>query len=145
MDDNKKNLKGSPSRDEFKWRHKKLRRNLYGSDLDYSLVEFQPEGIAGFIDFKKDHDCISTTEVILYNTISFIAPVFIVQGDDLENGRFDIYRYYLTDIKSEKPLAEKITSVENWHEYEQWEILIRQAYKKQDDDWKNFCNPNLDK
>ena len=55
----------------------------------------------------------------------------------LETGNFEIYRYYIGGI------SEKVTEVSDWGEYERWEMLLRQAYRRQDEEWEKIKYPYL--
>lgn len=83
MDGDKSKLKGSPSRDEFKYWHKNaLPQSYYGCDLDYLCVTKSPlPGIIAAFDYKESNDSISFTEVIAYNDLNAKGiAVYIVQS-----------------------------------------------------------------
>jgi len=140
MDDIKKGLYGSRSRDTFRFMHKKLNPKFYASDGDLILVSFDPPGIVAYLDYKQVNDSITVTEKLLYNEWCSSTPVYIIQGDKPELGQFDIYRYIKSDIR-EKELLEFSTSVYSWDEYSNWEMELRNQYKYYNGNWRKNIIP----
>lgn len=138
MDQLKKDLKGSPSRDEFKHWHKTLNKRFYAADIDFCLVEKEPPGIVAFFDYKKDNDnkkrkdFVTFAEAIQYNELvraGFL--LFIVFGNE-ETGLFTVERYIWGDPRPEPPkikfkrIKERITKPE----FELWEGELRRWYRE---------------
>jgi len=129
MDNNKKSLKGSPSRDMFKQMHKTLPGRFYACDIDFVLVENRPPYIIAFLDFKLPYDSVTFAEVLAYNTLSTIAPVYIVESPNPERGPFSIRRYLNGVIKAypTKPVI-TLGEAETYHDWEafgKWERSVR--------------------
>lgn len=127
MDDRLKSLKGSPSRDLFKLRHKSIDRRMWACDLDFVLVDKEPfPDIVAVLDYKQHNDEITFSEVIAYNAmLKRGVPVYIVQGD-ADAGRFSIFHYRGGNhIKPRYDLAQ-VARTENWHHFEQWQKRLRQ-------------------
>jgi len=121
-------LHGSKKRDDFRWAHKNKMvagGNFYGSDLDFSLISYEPRGVICYIDYKDLNDNITNTERILYDTLITTAPVYIVESGNPLIGPFRISQYESTEIY---PLYLKF--LRNWAEWEQWERKLRQEYKQ---------------
>ena len=86
MDKSKQELKGSPSRDMFKYWHKKLSKYFYACDVDFTLVakcrrNRNKDHIVGILDYKELYDDVTFSEAIAYN--NFIAagfPVYLVRS-----------------------------------------------------------------
>lgn len=131
VSEDKKNIKGSPSRDEFKQKHKELLRWFYASDADLCLVSKNPPGVVAYLDFKLPNDEISFAEGILYNAwIKTGTPVFVIQGDP-ETGQFMIMRVLQVDWKPNPPIVqydEEIYPTKDWDEYQEWEKKLRWQY-----------------
>lgn len=128
----KKDLKGSPSRDEFKYRHKFLDRKLYACDFDFVLVEKCPApGIVAVLDYKTPNDKIDVfTEAIAYGDLIRLGiPSYIVQGD-AESGVFHIQEVVWTEHKAPTVHVTSTIRTASWGEYEKWEQSIRSEYKK---------------
>ncbi len=79
-----KNLKGSPSRDLFKWGHKQvLRAQFWAVDID--LMLYYKEGCLSqspvILDYKKEGDKITPVEIGAYNALlDKDIPIFIIVG-----------------------------------------------------------------
>lgn len=90
-------LKGSPLRDQFKALHKsELPSHMTGCDLDFMIVEKNPDGIVAFMDVKRPGENVTFAEVIGYNALRKVAPLYLlyVNGPEaLEAGRFEVQRY----------------------------------------------------
>ena len=141
MDDDKRQLIGSPSRDQFKRAHKELASGLYACDLDFVLVSKYPPGIVAFLDYKRDeYDFVQFTEAIAYNDLMDIAPGYIVMGRDPDNGPFSIYRYLLPgQWRPNPPIVHLSTRLlcPTWEDYEEWEWSLRREYTKRGG-WKEM-------
>lgn len=123
MNDNIKNLKGSESRDVFKWAHKnKMNAPFYASDADLCLVCDKPRGVVAYLDYKTNGDSVTYSERILYDEWTVTKPVFIIQGNDPENGPFKIYQYVAGGT------MEYICDATTWQDFEKWEASIRREY-----------------
>jgi len=130
IDDKKYNLKGSESRDAWKLAHKqKLGRGYYGSDIDYAVVEFRTARIVAFYDYKKPRDSISKTEVIAYNDLIKLAPMYIVEGPCPAEGPFKISRYIGGKLGNygQEPLIELefVQVCEDWEAFRLFEDKLR--------------------
>ena len=128
---NKKDLKGSPSRDEFKYLHKSLDRKLYACDFDFVLVEKCPApGIVAVLDYKTPNDKIDVfTEAIAYGDLIRLGiPSYIVQGH-AESGVFHIQEVVWTEHKAPTVSVKSTKWTDSWCEYEKWEQSIRSEYK----------------
>lgn len=133
MDEEKRSLKGSITRDIFKRAHKDLPRSFYATDIDFALVSKNPMGIVAFLDYKIPWDDITFAEAIAYNVLLAIAPVFIIVGDNPSKGPFIVKRYLDGDSKPEPPVIdwyEKTCHFENWNEFKEWEKELRRIYRK---------------
>ena len=100
MDQRKKQLKGSPSRDLFKQRHKTLDRNFHSCDIDFIWVSKRkkPPGILAVLDYKKKNDKITFSECLCYNDlVSKGITVYILQelgdGEDSHEGPWILKKY----------------------------------------------------
>lgn len=133
MDDFKKIQMGSPSRDAFKQRHKQLRGDLYGCDIDFVLVEKTPvPDIIAALDYKVEGDDVSFAEVIAYNGLIMRGiPVYIVTGDAM-TGEFRIDRYTGGNHKPKPPEyhLEFVQNTTSWSDFEKWETLLRHEHCK---------------
>ena len=128
MDDLKKKLKGSPSRDIFKHLHKQyMPKQCYGTDLDFVLIAKYPNRIVAFVDYKGLYDTITFSETIAYNILKDIAPVYIIQSNNPEEGPFTIYQYLNGDPAPEPPKVklELINTFLRWADLKDWESRIR--------------------
>lgn len=129
MEDSKKQLKGSPSRDAFKHWHKTLSSHLYGTDFDFVLVRKYPQpGIVAIIDFKKlnEGDEISFSECIAYNDAIKHWPMFIVYSQEPFD-KFSIWEYLGGNPYPNPPEInlKHACNLTNAKEYEKWEMSIR--------------------
>lgn len=132
----KQQLQGSPNRDLFKRKHKELNPSLYALDLDFVLVGKNPPGIIAFVDYKAGNDKITFAEVLAYNALMKLAPVFIVQSDNPDTGPFVVYRYLDGDYLPEPPIVKTREEAicKTWNELEAWELELRYAYKMRNED-----------
>ena len=137
MVNDKLHLRGSKTRDNFKFWHKELRHRFaiasrfYASDIDFVLVEKLPyPRIVAVLDYKAERENIhpSFSEVITYNDFLDLAiPVFIVQSDDRFTW-FNIWRYAGGDSKPSPPVC-TLTPVlmrGTVNDFVDWEEMLRQ-------------------
>ncbi len=131
MDKEKQELEGSKSRDRFKRRRKQGPSNFYASDLDLVLVEKQPPGIVAMFDYKQPWDIVTFAESIAYNSLTRIAPIYIIEGSNPEEGPFHVFRFLHADWHPEPPDVQKeyIGKFETRNQLEEFEKELRQAYK----------------
>lgn len=132
-----RNLKGSPSRDKFKFLHKqKFPDSYWGSDCDFVIIEKWPEPfIVAILDFKKTGDSVTFSEAITYNHFVNLPepiPVFIVEGtrfegDNTETHRFNVHRYIQANWKPRHvpTQMEKIADNLTWEQLRRWEGRLR--------------------
>lgn len=141
MDERKRRLKGSEKRDIFKRQHKDINRQFYASDAGFCLISKYPPGVVAYLDYKAPQDRITFAETILYNEWKESKPVFIVIGNDPENGPFEIKRYVEGDWRPNPPKVklEFIIRVANWKEFEQWEGRLRQKYRRNKNGQKAYA------
>lgn len=127
-DKEKERLKGSPSRDIFKQKHKENMPGLYyACDIDLALVSKYPASIKAILDYKKFTDKITFSEVIAYNDLMNHYPIFIIKSQTPENGPFYIYQYNGGNWHPEPPEVD-ITEIRrciNWDELSEWENTVR--------------------
>lgn len=145
MDNGKRELRGSRSRDLFKYLHKQMMsRNCYALNSDLELVEKYPTPFTvARLDFKTLGDRITFTEAIAYNEYSTkLAPVYIVEVQarpvafetiEPEDHRFNVYRFISADPRPEPPTVERdpIASNLTWQELAQWEERMRAERKRE--------------
>lgn len=79
----KKHLKGSWSRDEFKYWHKYVLPGFFtASDLDLGLTGRNPNRLLCHLDYKQFNDSLTKDEVIMYNEyLKKGIKTFIIKGD----------------------------------------------------------------
>ena len=134
MDDVKRMLQGSKSRDLFKFRHKLLDESLHATDIDFMLVCKDPEpGIVAVLDYKTHGDKIRFSEVLAYNFFKVNGVlVFIVQGSSDPDGKFTIFEYESGDHRPEPPDCNlrEVCKTESWEDFEKWELRLRGEYRK---------------
>lgn len=132
MDSDKQELQGSPRRDVFKRRHKDLPGNLYGMDVDFCCIEKHPNGIAAFLDFKTPWESITFAEVIGYNALMSMAPVYIIRAPDPEQGPFQVFAYMAGNPGPDPPdvRLELRETCPNWPALGRWEAKMRGDYRK---------------
>jgi len=131
MDDQKLNLKGSPSRDAFKQWHKTLFPWLYACDADFILVNKNPPGIVAVLDYKTQKDHVTFSEVLAYNDFVIRGiPVYIVVGCEPFQ-QLEIYLYLGGNSQPEPPQVrlELIASTNTRLEFALWESKIRQEWQ----------------
>ncbi len=127
----KEQLKGSPSRDTFKQKHKLLAPNsFYACDLDLVLIAKTPtDRIAAFLDYKRAFDIVTFSEVVAYNQLAYTAPIYIVKGNDPATGPFVVYSYKRGDPRPNPPAVEliKVAACRSWADLVEWEQNIREG------------------
>jgi len=132
MDEAKKNLKGSESRDTFKQQHKlHAPSSFYACDLDFVLViKYPSASIKAFLDYKRFSENITFSEVIAYNQLLKTAPIFIIRGNDPEHGAFYIQQYKGGDWHPNPPKTEliEVAKCPTWAELVEWERKLRQEH-----------------
>jgi hypothetical protein len=123
----KQELKGSPSRNGFKYLHKKLSRRFYACDLDFILVGKSPYRIIAFLDYKRQTEPLTFSEIIAFNELKKLAPVFIVRSNNVEQGPFQILRFEGGDPTPDPPVY-NLTAIhycKTWQDLEDWEAGVR--------------------
>lgn len=117
-----KKLKGSESRDEFKYQHKnRLPSNFYACDLDLVLVD--SEKVVAYLDYKRPEDKITYAEKILYKQL--IGPKYIIVSQSPKRGPFTIYCYKSENEELGQESLLLVTRCEGWPEFAKWEESIR--------------------
>ena len=131
MRDSTYRQQGSPSRDRFKRKHKAGPGWCYACDIDFALVSKNPPGVVAFLDYQVGDEPISFSEVLAYNELLSIAPVFMVRGDAEAEGPFDVLEYEGGDWRPEPPHTQltAILSEADWRGLFAWEQTIRRAYE----------------
>jgi len=144
MDKGKRNLKGSPLRDEFKHCHKDLRRDFYAIDADLVLVSKMPPGIVAYLDYKCPGDSVSFAEIIVYNEWMQNAPVYIIESYNPTIGPFIIKRYLGADWQPDPPEVDwgEIITLANWAELEEWEGELRREYQHRGG-WRGYLRGSV--
>lgn len=149
-----KEIRGSPSRDLFKWLHKQLLdKNLYALNSDFELVEKWPRPfIVARLDFKASYnDPLNFTEIIAYNYLISLPephriPVYIIVANNFRDGRspeetlrladyhrFDVYEYLGGDYRPNPPRYDWrcVASNLTWAEFGEWELALRRSRREQ--------------
>lgn len=147
----KYSIKGSQSRDEFKFWHKQKRGQYYGGDFDFWLVEkvvYKGKaygGIAAIVDFKMENDKLTFAEVMAYeDLLSNGYKVFIVRSNiqkrkngliDKKNSftTFTIEKYISGNWKPDDVPVKTEIVLRNGSEndYWKWEDNIRLEFRKE--------------
>lgn len=136
MDESTIKLKGSPLRDLFKQLHKKeLKRHMFGCDLDFVIVEKNPDVIVAFFDVKVLGEEVTFTEVIAYNKLLKIAPLYLLYTSGeygLMVGEFEVFKYLGGDRWPNPPIVqtEHMGTITSWRQFESWEQRMRDAAKR---------------
>jgi hypothetical protein len=136
MNDRMRALKGSPLRDLFKQLHKEmLPGHMTGCDLDFMIVEKNPDCIAAFVDFKKVGERLTYAEAIAYNELLRVAPLYLIYAAGetaIKGGQFEMWQFLSADRGPDIPAVEKVFCARsaNWTEYGHWEQSLRAASKK---------------
>lgn len=127
--DGKQSLKGSPSRDCFKYMHKQTCKDHWACDLDFIWVTKSPQpDIVAALDYKMYGDDVTFTEVIAYNALLMRGiSVFIVQGC-AETGSFNVHRYVGGHHLKPRYTLLFVRKTDSWGEFHAWEAEIRKAY-----------------
>lgn len=130
MDSATKLLKGSPSRDTFKQKHKQLSNKFYACDIDFVLVQKTPiPDIVAAVDYKSFGDSVTFSEVVAYNALIYRGiDVFLVYGDREANGPFDVYRYIGGHHHAPIARTVLVESKLTWQSLAEWEDSIRGLY-----------------
>lgn len=133
----KKDLRGSPIRDRFKYlRKQNMPRAFFALDLDLCLIEFgERPFVVALIDLKGKGDSITDTEAVMYLEAveKWRIPVFILRSDTLE--RFDVYEFVGAVVHrthSEIRLKHRAHNL-TWHELSAWERELRERRKREVD------------
>lgn len=131
MNERTKNLIGSPSRDEFKRRHKDLSPQFWAMDLDFCLIDKTPiPDIVAAIDYKQGGDSVTFSEVIAYNALLRRGiDVFIVTGD-ATNGIFLIEKWFGGHHSVPRIDKRHVETVQSWDEFAAWESQLRNEFKQ---------------
>lgn len=124
----RRHLRGSKSRDDFKYWHKQdpIPRNFYALDLDFIFVEKYPPRIVAILDYKRPGDTITFAECIAFNDLIQHYPVYIVESESpFEN--FEIYQYVGGNWRPFPPEVElqHIASLRGVDEFIEWERTLR--------------------
>jgi hypothetical protein len=136
MNDRVAKLKGSELRDLYKQLHKEmLPSHMTGCDLDFVIVEKNPDCIVAFKDVKRSRENVTFAEVIAYNALLRIAPLYLLYVDGNEGliaGRFAVYRYLGGNRVPNPPVirTELYARLNSWDEYRRWEQELRNATKQ---------------
>lgn len=145
MNERKRDLIGSESRDKFKHFHKKkLHNQFYALDIDFALVEKHLGAtesgeplpfIVAILDFKLPNDSPTFSEVLAYNQfIKTNIPVYIVEADSEEfaekkpsEQRLSVYEYKGGDWRPDPPHwdGEIVIEQATWREFGSWQDSLR--------------------
>lgn len=137
-----KALRGSASRDKFKYLHKQmLPKEAYALDVDLELVSKYPVPfIVARLDFKMPNDKVTFAEAIAYQNslnlpVPHAVPVYFVEAlrdfkdddTDADRHRFTIYRLISADYRPFPPdiKTELVASNLTWDEFGKWEMGLR--------------------
>lgn len=160
VDSSVKDLRGSASRDKFKWLHKQmLPSTAYALDVDLELVSKKPMPfVVARLDFKTHSDSLTFTEAIAYKAaisapLPYYVPVFIIQAepgfknDDLPASmhRFAIYELVDTDYRPNPPTAqtELVAKGLTWDELRGWEMTLRAKREQEISQWMTRAKPSI--
>jgi len=141
--DNTSNLVGASWRDRYKKARKDNRKfgpRSYGIDLDFVLVEKNPPGIVAFQDYKypSELDYVRFAEVLAYNRLMTVAPVYIVETANPEEGPFSVRRYWGGDSRPNPPVVKLplVGVFVDWEAfYKDFEEKLRAAFRKRNGQW----------
>lgn len=139
MDEFKRRRKGSESRDRFKQQHKELDKyyeGLHATDIDFCLVSKYPPGIVAFLDFKLWSDeGVTFAEVLAYNKLTKIAPVYIIEGGPkCLDSSLIIREYVAGNYRPFPPIVtwgDTTVSISGRQEYSEWEKSLRESYSEE--------------
>lgn len=133
MDDQTKmRLCGSPARDVWKLNHKiYCPKTAYGADLDFVVLSRDRGGLALFaIAFENGRPALTFANCVLYNSLTLAGISVALVCGDAEKGQFDIY-WWVGGNPHPRPNGSgnirKACRVENWDEYQRWEMQEREA------------------
>jgi hypothetical protein len=141
QDDFGRSLKGSASRDEFKFWHKNnLPTRHWACDLDFVLIDKRDgkAGIVAVIDFKQwiadeaKRDGISFTEAGMFSDfLDFGCRVFIVWGVDPSQPPFWIQEVLSADPIPDPPFVYQspMLEVKTAQDFDEWENAIRKEWR----------------
>lgn len=130
MSTDKKDWKGSPNRDYFKWAVKNhIDKKHWAVDLDLVGIEYKPIGCPLWYDVKMSWDSISDAEVIAYNAISTGQPIpgYILHIKDINQGSMSIAEYIPKGIGYTQKY---IGDIGCYPEFGEWEESIRKEWCK---------------
>ncbi len=135
MNDRTANQKGSTLNDLIKLLHKlRLPPHMFGCDVDLMIVEKNPDCIVAFKDFKRIGEQVTFSEVIAYNQLMKVAPIYLIYAgseQDAQNGVLTVYRYLGGNRGPNPPTIrmELYARLQSWEEYRRWEQELRNATK----------------
>ena len=125
----KRNIKGSASRDNFKFWYKTppMPGRFYALDLDFILIEKNPNRIVAFLDYKRPGDRVSFSECIAYNVLLAIAPVYIIEAEEVPK-MTRILRFVGGDSRPDPPVVCLVPDaiINDTNRWIAWESKIRQ-------------------
>ena len=103
-------------------------KSFYACDIDFVLVAKFPFRIVAFLDYKGKSERITFSEVIAYNNLITIAPLYVIRSNNAKKGPFDIWNYLHGDPKPEPPVIkdELVRQCETWQDFEEWECSLRE-------------------
>jgi len=130
----KRHLKGSERRDDFKWGHKQqpFPSSFYACDIDFCLITHNPPGIVALLDVKFPSESVTFAEVIAYNNwIAVNIPVYIIEARDSINGPFTVRPYLGGDWHHKPPIVQYGRPIvcNTRQDLADWEGSIRAAYR----------------
>ena len=126
MENGKQKIKGSDSRDHFKFMHKQSHPGHYACDLDFVLVRKDPDGIVALLDYKSRLDEVTFSEVVTFNDfINRGIPVYIIVGDAYA-GCFEILRYMGGNKLKPRYTLKSLCRTQCWEDFHKWESAIRE-------------------
>jgi len=125
-------LRGAPRRDAFKAAHKtELGRGFYAADLDLVLVADRPPRLVAFLDCKQPGEALSFTELVTYNRLMDVAPIYIVEVRDAARGPFTIKRFRGATITAPGLphlwQLEFVLTCMGWAAFRVWEAALRRG------------------
>lgn len=126
MDKQTRELKGSPSRDLFKWLHKeRLGNGFPACDADLVLCQFRfgKSFPIALLDFKTTRDKVTDTERGFYDWLEANGlPVYIVTGTDMDES--DIRQMKVSKFGTDLELF-----CGDWLRFKAWEQKLRFPFK----------------
>lgn len=135
-DERMQGLRGSPLRDLFKQLHKSmLPGHMTGCDVDFVIVEKNPDCVVAYFDLKRTGEGVTFAEVIAYNELIKQAPLYLLYTggpEALEAGRFEVYQYLGGNRGPNPPavVTELVGRLVNWEQFSLWEQGLRDGSKK---------------